>query len=129
MTEKYLDLLANDQSSVSFIERFGFHSPEDRIFHVGGPKGLSRLEVAQILCLKQNTSLIICEDEGQAKLIVSSGDNTSDKWVVYRIPDGNAAIPPGELRSPRNIEMDVVNTERVWSFTFRPLEEYILEAF
>ena len=130
---------------LSLMDRFtqgppgGERLPRERVFNVGGPRGLSRLQVAQILAAKLGTELVIQDSNNNSSstlpgpAVGGSVDGTAAptggaQWVVRSVASGDPPQQSAALVSPRDITMDVSQTEAILGIKFRPLEEYILDC-
>jgi dTDP-4-dehydrorhamnose reductase/selenocysteine lyase/cysteine desulfurase len=74
-------------------------SAATRVLNVGGPEGLSRLELAALLC-KANGGTLCVEGEGGAGTDVDASALANDKdWVVQRMsgPAGNGPASPKDV--------------------------------
>jgi selenocysteine lyase/cysteine desulfurase/dTDP-4-dehydrorhamnose reductase len=102
-----------------------------RILNVGGPKGVSRLELAQILATKLNTPFYVGEDhniESETNL-EDRTCSTQDAWKVVLLSNsGDHAGSSNALRNPRNISMNVEDTERILSMSFSKIDDIILDC-
>jgi selenocysteine lyase/cysteine desulfurase/dTDP-4-dehydrorhamnose reductase len=88
-----------------FVE--GILSPQlPKIFNIGGPVGLSRLDIAKILCNAKK-----CELYTNTPEYLSSADEDESKWRVY-IMDSSSS---NAVISPKNIAMDV-SLATAWKF-------------
>jgi dTDP-4-dehydrorhamnose reductase len=97
---------------------------QDRIFNVGGPTGLSRLDIAKILSAAYETELIIIEKD-QSEFVDRSDRS---KWFVHVMPPALSTNQPTDcsvLVSPRDITMLSQRTEEVWGVAFQPVAQYI----
>jgi len=177
--EKFLQFLYNALSSRTFLglradEKRSFVAADDvvtvmlklldsffisvvcdeqagRVLNVGGPVGLSRLQVAEGLCDELGVKLQLVEPEEMPQ---PGGDSSTDKmesvskkskisadnsdslittppWRVFINPvaaTAPATATSGSLRSPRDITMIVDETEALVGFQFRPLRDYVVKC-
>jgi len=97
-------------------------SPQHRVLNVGGPHGLSRLQVAEILCQEMKCVMLASEFENNLQL-VAEGENV---WKVYRLQTQNTQA--GALKSPKDITMLVSRTEEMLEMRFRLLTHYFRDC-
>lgn len=84
------------------------------VLHVGGPVGLTRLQLAGLLGNAMGVELIV----GQ------QGDAVGERqWLVTAIQADRTPAPEGSLRSPQDITMEVQSLERALGWTFSAVEE------
>jgi dTDP-4-dehydrorhamnose reductase len=95
---------------------FDSSSSTRKLFHVGGPKGLSRLDLGMMLAS-------VCDD---CRLIVQPlSESSSDKplvqsektWTVYRTSNAESIRSSG-IANPRDVSMDCSLTEEVFRMKF-----------
>lgn len=111
-----------------------------RVLNVGGSVGLSRLQVAEVLCdcfgvelqvvdpeaVESETTKEVASKRSKVSEDSALGDVSTRPWRVYA---ATAATPvEGALRSPRNITMVVSDTEALVKFKFQPLKDYIIKC-
>jgi hypothetical protein len=119
------------------------------VLNVGGPRGLSRLEVARTLCAAAGARLLLRAPPGSAAAgerveAAASGDagGGAKDWAVYVMDSAPPAAsvpsaPPagggaggaggaGELVSPRDISMDCADTERLLEMKFTDIDVALL---
>lgn len=99
---------------------------ENRVLNVGGPKGLSRLQVAEALCKAQDCVLEVHTSKAAQDPVNCNSSLADSKWTVYTLAPSPAAAAVAvsdsgrdssssgvgrELRSPRDISMSSADTE------------------
>lgn len=107
-----------------------------RVLNIGGPTALSRMDLAHILARHHRCELVIQSSAEAAKDLMSQ--DTQDKageektWVVYVWPASpapamlsSAPLESEPLRSPRNIAMQIEQTEQVLGMKFTTIEEVV----
>ena len=126
----------------------------NRVYNMGGPRNMSRLDVARQLCSVLGTELIVhdhCQskDTSHSGSVVKKEVNSSDPWEVFImdplpvntvsadqpavIENTSTHLNPtirlvfDELRSPRDISMDSTATEVAFS-RFVALDSILLKS-
>lgn len=92
------------------------------IFNVGGPAGVSRLQLAQELCDHLGTNL----DVHQTKLDDFEKSADANTWSVYKSSNLCVVIIPG-VENPRDVTMNSLKTEEVFGIRFLSTREAIPE--
>lgn len=93
----------------------------DRIFNVGGPVGLSRLDLAQILSNSKGVILNINNDNTNT----NANSNDNDKvWNVFKQTNEECNISTGII-SPKDVTMNVQLTEQIFNIKFKTMNEVI----
>ena len=95
------------------IERAGTGLPTG-VFNVGGPQGLSRLELAQCLAEVMGVEMEVAESEEH------SGACEDNKWVVHK-QSNQQAIEATGIFNPRDVSMDSSATEEAFKVRFRSM--------
>lgn len=95
------------------IERAGTGLPTG-VFNVGGPQGLSRLELAQCLAEVMGVEMEVAESAEH------SGACEDNKWVVYK-QSNQQAIEATGIFNPRDVSMDSSATEEAFKVRFRSM--------
>jgi nucleoside-diphosphate-sugar epimerase len=101
------------------------------VLNVGGPQGLSRLEVARRLCAAAGAQLVLSAPPGSAEATSEDSTGGSDicDWRVYVLdsaPPAPVTAGTNELVSPRDISMDCTDTERLLNMKFTAIDTSLL---
>jgi dTDP-4-dehydrorhamnose reductase len=100
MMERYFTHFQKDSSSNWMPDSTG------RIYNVGGPVGLSRVDLAETLCKLYQTNLIIFKDRAHYALHAGSAEKDAqvegeedasfneNNWKVFLMPSSTASLPP-----------------------------------
>ena len=125
----------------------------NKVYNMGGPHNMSRLDVARQLCRVLGTELIVhdhCQSKDDTNSVVKGKVSESDPWEVYIMDplppvtavsaDQPAAVENtsthlnptirlvfDELRSPRDISMDSTATEVAFG-RFVEVDSILLES-
>jgi selenocysteine lyase/cysteine desulfurase/dTDP-4-dehydrorhamnose reductase len=92
-----------------------------RVYNVGGPKGLSRLDFAQILAHAMHISLEVCDNTPTPN---TTGE--SRKWRVGSVASRDMSKNDGSSFSPpRDITMDSTLTENHFCMKFSSIDDTI----
>ena len=96
------------------LDSSGFSSsPMKGVFNVGGPEGVSRLQLAQRLARSSSVDLQVHE----AKQDGVGVEEKKDEWCVYASSNLDSIIVPG-IFNPRDVTMDSSKTELVFGKKF-----------
>lgn len=104
------------------------------ILNVGGPKGLSRLQIAQSLCEGFGGKLHVRDVTDKRQDCQEGSSFCSRDWSVYvmdeveRVETTTVVDKAGELRSPRDIRMDSTITEQLLGVKFTEVEAVLLQC-
>jgi nucleoside-diphosphate-sugar epimerase len=102
-----------------------------RIYNVGGPIGLSRLELAEILCRVQNCELLIegkdnGRDKEKDKHKVTEESHSKSSWRVSSVSSESLkSSNPLDTVAPRDVTMDISLTESHFGIQFHDLSEVL----
>lgn len=94
-----------------------------RVFNVGGPKGLSRLNLAEIIAESYGASLVFSDTKPDDSEAIPT-----NQWVVYKIHNDNT----GQVSSneqPRDLTMDSSLTELTFDMKFTDMRDAIPKCF
>jgi dTDP-4-dehydrorhamnose reductase len=101
-------------------------SKRGSIYNIGGPSGLSRLDVAKAVASRMSVSLIEHNDENvcneAASKAAASGD--THEWHVYR-QTNKESIESSGISNPRDVTMDSTNTESTFGVSYRDLKSIV----
>ena len=148
---KFLDFLLTSMHSRSVIglredERRSFVARDDvarlivaltstqatglgQVLNVGGPDGLSRLQLAELVASSANVTIQIhgCEADARAAAASVPDSNSNKVWCVYRIPAGSVAV--GAVLSPVDVTMNSEGTLEAFgdSVLLRSMREALAE--
>lgn len=115
---------ALDDNKVS-IHAPNINDIKGKIFNIGGPEGLSRLDLASILAKHQGIELNILpthiENNTDIALI-----STGNIWNVYSQKNAECNISTG-IKSPRDVTMDITETELVFNIKFKTMSDTITQ--
>jgi dTDP-4-dehydrorhamnose reductase/kynureninase len=120
------------ESLLSKSDDFGImESYSNRIFNVGGPQGLSRLELAALVASYYNTRLVVSNAEVLAarsdilKMFVEADGQSnlasfdfSDEWIVSACRNEESVVSSG-IANPRDVTMTSSETEAVLRVRFQ----------
>jgi dTDP-4-dehydrorhamnose reductase len=96
-----------------------------RIFNVGGPVGLSRLDVAKILCESLHHKLVVLNKDDDSS---SCSDESGKVWKVYEMSSSSVSGSSSSLKSPLDITMNSSHTEDAVGVKFQSVSEYIFNC-
>jgi dTDP-4-dehydrorhamnose reductase len=95
------------------------------IFNVGGPHGLSRLEVAKLVCDFFGGEFIVHESkQSPGSVVVDSASNSVAPWIVYKTSNAESVSASG-IKNPRDVTMLSRETEQMFGFTFTDISNLI----
>jgi dTDP-4-dehydrorhamnose reductase len=106
-----------------------------RVFNVGGPEGLSRLDLGGLVAASHGARLVVESDEGM-KSGMKSGPTgpsvsppaaapvTGAVWTVTSSSNAESIAATG-IRNPRDVTMNSDETERVFGIRFTPPAEAV----
>ena len=101
----------------------------NKVYNVGGPEGLSRLNLAEIVARSLSLELIV-----ESGYIESSGSVTSattndhrstyskSMWGVYMQSSQESST---DVPTPRDVTMDITATELAFGISFNPMSEVV----
>lgn len=91
------------------------------VYNVGGPRGLSRLDLARVLSRCRGTDIIVVDRENTS---IHSDD---EAWRVYGVLNSEGVLASG-IKNPRDVTMSIIKTEQVFEFSFTNIDEAINEC-
>jgi selenocysteine lyase/cysteine desulfurase/dTDP-4-dehydrorhamnose reductase len=116
----YIMINLIDEVIVQGRSHIALHNSSKRTFNVGGPIGLSRLELAATLASALSTTLRVVNDDD------SPNNSCSDnEWIVHSIQSA-PTLDASVSRSPRDITMLIHDTEATFGFQFSSISDHIL---
>jgi dTDP-4-dehydrorhamnose reductase len=99
------------------------------VFNVGGPRGLSRLDLASIVARVDGSELIVADSEEEAISLSSAATTSAEQaadakrpWCVTRSSNADSVKATG-IRNPRDVTMDSTATEEAFGMKFKDAEE------
>ncbi len=97
----------------------------DRVLNVGGPQGLSRLELAGILAKSQKIHFVVTTSSD-----VPTGQDSDqcvgeDAWKVHILDKPDQINNIDELKNPKDITMDVLKTSLYLKISFSMISDII----
>ena len=98
-----------------------------KVLNIGGPSGLSRLDLTKVLGKATQTNLVIHENEkehtDEGKEVANGGDNT---WKIYLMKQSSNENDKGP-QSPQDITMMSTRTEQYCQFDFSDINADLIE--
>jgi dTDP-4-dehydrorhamnose reductase len=102
-------------------------------FNVGGPEGLSRLQLAQKLAAAKKVAMLVsetsdeCSSTQQQQQQGEGEDVDAKSWHVFKQSNADAIASSGVF-NPRDVSMDSSATEAAFGVTFQSMDDTIRTA-
>lgn len=93
-----------------------------RVLNMGGPRGLSRLDLALLLAAAEGVS--VCVDESKESVVDPAGEGEDRPWRVYKTSNAESVVATG-IPNPRDVTMDSTDSARRLGIAFTPMEDAI----
>jgi dTDP-4-dehydrorhamnose reductase len=95
-----------------------------RVFNVGGPDGLSRLDLAALVAKVDKNELVVAHSSHEAVEAASSDTSARKAWHVSRSSNADSVRATG-IHNPRDVTMDSSETERIFGIKFKSVVEVL----
>jgi dTDP-4-dehydrorhamnose reductase len=101
------------------------------VYNIGGPEGLSRLQLGRIVATEMGGSLRVVlrkEEDGQNEQAASDGDDDGDdSWSVYESSNAESVVASG-IPNPRDVSMVSISAEEAFGIKFRSMDVVVREV-
>lgn len=101
-----------------------------KAFNVGGPEGLSRLDMAKILARSSGVELCIDDAANSSQTAPSSVStsavtpSSSSSWTVFTTSNAQGILESG-IKTPKNVTLNIATTEETFGISFQSMTETI----
>lgn len=136
LEEQYMDTDSTSASSKRSKGERMRHTGRRRVFNVGGPRGLSRLELGRLVAQAMGVEFVVCSPDlpssgGGASTgsavrgaEASSSEETTTTWRVHSTTNDESIKSTG-IQNPRDVSMLSSETEGNFGVTFKDMIEVI----
>ena len=107
------------------VNDFRIFDASNRLFNIGGPIGLSRLDLATLVAESMSGKLLVLPTPDLLSPILSSGESDNpNNWNVYATTNIESVLSSG-IKNPRDVTMDITNTESTFNMTFTKPKDFV----